>query len=50
MPETHPDVREIYGEMAERYRLEGKPAAAARYAQLARPPQVALAGEATGER
>ena len=38
VPETHPDVREIYGEMAERYRLEGKPAAAARYAQLARPP------------
>jgi eukaryotic-like serine/threonine-protein kinase len=37
VPDTHPDVRGIYGLMAERYRLEGKRAEAERFARQARP-------------
>jgi hypothetical protein len=37
VPETHLDVREIYGDMAERYRLEGRDGEAEKYARVARP-------------
>jgi hypothetical protein len=37
VPPTHPDVREIYRLMAERYQREGKGRAAAAYDRLARP-------------
>ena len=37
VPNTHPDVREIYGAMSERYRLEGRRGEARQYALLARP-------------
>ena len=37
VPDTHHDVRDIYGFMAERYRLEGKRSDAERYAQMAQP-------------
>jgi serine/threonine-protein kinase len=37
LPETHHNVREVYGFMSERYRLEGKRVDAERYAQLAQP-------------
>ena len=39
VPDTHPDVREIFREMAERYAREGKRADAARYAQMASRPK-----------
>jgi tetratricopeptide (TPR) repeat protein len=37
VPETHVDVRRIYQLMAERYRLDGNVAEAARYAGLGQP-------------
>ena len=37
VPDTHPDVREIYGVMADRYRREGRRAEMERYARLAQP-------------
>ena len=41
VPDTHYDVRTIFGFMSERYRLEGKPAEAERYARLAQPRETA---------
>jgi hypothetical protein len=37
VPETHYDIRTVYGFMSERYRLEEKHAEAERYARLAQP-------------
>jgi eukaryotic-like serine/threonine-protein kinase len=37
VPDTHYDIRELYGLMSERYRLEGKRAEAEQYARLAQP-------------
>jgi serine/threonine-protein kinase len=41
VPDTHPDVREIYRLISERYRLEGRQPDAERYALLSRPRQPA---------
>ena len=37
VPDTHPDVREIYRLISERYRLQGRQPDARRYAMLSRP-------------